>query len=398
MDLITFSTLFPNAAQPAHGLFVEARLRELRRRHHVSASVVAPVPWFPLRGERFGIYGRFASAPRFERRDGVDVHHPRYPLIPKVGMNLAPRGLALGASRCVASLVAKSAVTPTLDAHYFYPDGVAAAMLAGRHRLPLVISARGSDINLIAQFPAARRKILWAAGQADALVAVSSALADRMAELGMDERKIHVIRNGVDLDRFAPRDRDAERARLDLRGPVWLSVGNLVPLKGHELVIEALAGFPGATLIIAGEGPLDGVLRARAAALGLTENVRFVGSVKQNDLVGFYNAADVLVLASSREGMANVLLESLACATPVVATPVGGNPEVVADPAAGRLTGERSAAAIAAGVRELLADPPARAATRAWAEAFSWSESAARLHALLADIGASIEATGTDGG
>lgn len=388
MDIVTFSTLYPNAAQPAHGLFVEARLRELRARHDIDACVVAPVPWFPFRSERFGVYGRFARAPRFETRNSLEVYHPRYPVIPKFGMTLAPRCLAAGASRCLAQVVRRFERRPILDAHYFYPDGVAAARLARRFGLPLVISARGTDINLIPEYPGARRRILWAARQADALVAVSEALAQRMAELGMDDGKIHVVRNGVDLEHFAVGDREAERRRLGLSGPVWLSVGTLIPLKGHELVIEALADNRDATLVIAGEGPWRGALEAKARAFGLTENVRFVGSVKQNALVGYYNAADVLVLASSREGMANVLLESLACGTPVVATTVGGNPEVIASPAAGRLVAERSAGAISAGVRTLLDDPPSREQTRAYAEGFSWSEVAARLADLMSNVAA----------
>ena len=386
MDIITFSTLFPSAAQPALGLFVEARLRELRSRHGVDARVIAPVPWFPFTAERFGRYGAYARAPRREQRHGVDVFHPRYPLIPKFGMNLAPRCLAAGAAPTLRRLLRDRPGKPVQDAHYFYPDGVAAAMLARRFDLPLVISARGTDINLIPEFPLPRRRILWAAEQAHAVVAVSHALAERMRAIGIAADKIHVIRNGVDLERFAVRDRDAVRAELGLTGPVWLSVGNLVPLKGHDLVIEALAGHPGTTLVIAGHGPLDDSLRRQADALGLTENVRFVGSVKQNELIRYYNAADVLILASSREGMANVLLESLACATPVVATAVGGNPEVVASPAAGRIVGERSAAAIAEGVRALLADPPERAATRAYAESWSWAEVAHDLHALLTRV------------
>ena len=386
MDIVTFSTLYPNAAQPRHGLFVEARLRELRARHAVRAEVVAPVPWFPSTHARFGRYADFARAPRSETRSGVTITHPRYFLPPKVGMHMAPRTMALGARRAVTAAVARAESKPVLDAHYFYPDGVAAAHLADALSLPLVISARGSDINLLPQNPAVRRRMLAAAKRAQALVAVSAALGRRMVEIGLPEEKIHILRNGVDLDHFSVRDRAAERAALGLDGPLILSVGNLYELKGHHLIIEALNQHPAATLVIAGSGPERAALEARAQELDVGDRVRFVGSVAQSDLVRYYNAADLLVLASSREGMANVLLEALACGTPTVVTPVGGNPEVVADRAAGVVLHERSAQAIADGILQVLTTPPARSETRAYAEQFSWAEVTQRLFSLMKDV------------
>lgn len=386
MDIVTFSTLYPNAAQPRHGLFVEARLRELRARHPVTAQVVAPVPWFPSRHPRFGKYASFAGAPRSEERYGVTVTHPRYALPPKIGMHIAPRAMAQGARRAVAAAVAQATETPVLDAHYFYPDGVAAAHLADALSLPLIISARGSDINLLPQNNAVRRRMLAAAQRAQALVAVSEALGQRMAEIGMPADKIHVLRNGVDLDHFTVRDRAAERAALGLDGPLILSVGNLYELKGHHLTIEAMVQHVEATLVIAGSGPEEAALRARAIELGVDARVHFVGSVAQSELVRYYNAADLLVLASSREGMANVLLEALACGTPTVVTPVGGNPEVVADRAAGVVLHERSAQAIADGILQVLTTPPTREETRAYAETFSWAEVTQRLFSLMKNV------------
>lgn len=385
MELITFSTLFPNAVQPRFGLFVESRLRELRARHDVEATVVAPVPWFPFRHSVFGQYAVFAKVPRRETRDGIEVMHPRYALPPKIGMHIAPRALALGAAG-VVKRCAQAFGAPVLDAHYFYPDGVAAAQLAARFDLPLVITARGSDVNLLPQFPAVRRRMLWAAGQASALVAVSQALAERMVQLGMDESKIHVLRNGVDLEVFELRDRRAEREALGLEGPLLLSVGNLFRLKGHDLVIDALKDLPQASLVIAGSGPELGALRERAEAQGVGKRVHFVGSVPQSELVRYYNAADMLVLASSREGMANVLLEALACGTPAVVTPVGGNPEVISSPAAGIVLPDRSAEAIARGVEALLRAPPSRMQTRRYAESFAWSDVVRDLHRLFDDV------------
>jgi glycosyltransferase involved in cell wall biosynthesis len=184
--------------------------------------------------------------------------------------------------------------------------------------------------------------------------------------------KVTTLRNGVDLELFSPGSQAAARARLGVSGKVLLSVGHLIERKGHHLVVEALALLPTCTLLIVGEGPERARLQALAAERDLAQRVRLVGEQPHALLPDYYRAADILVLASSREGWANVLLEAMACGTPVVATAVWGTPEVVADPAAGRLVRTRSPAGLAAGIAQVLADPPDRAATRRYAERFSW--------------------------
>ena len=371
ISVLSFTTLYPNAAQPVHGIFVENRLRRLAESGRIRLTVVAPVPWFPFASKRFGAYAAYANVPGHEVRHGIEVFHPRYKVIPKVGMNVAPALLYRGAREMVACL-ARERGAQLIDAHYFYPDGVAAARLATDLNLPLCITARGTDLNLIPQFPVPRRQIEQAARRADALVTVCDALQQPLLEMGMDPGKITTLRNGVDLDQFRPQDRSAARKRWQVEGQVVLSVGGLVERKGHHLVIEALREFPGATLLIAGEGGERAALERRIAALGLAGRARLLGMVPQQDLPSLYGAADALVLASSREGWANVLLEAMACGTPVAATDVWGTAEVVAAPEAGVLIGERTVQAIAAGLRQLLAAPPDRAETRRYAEGFSW--------------------------
>jgi glycosyltransferase involved in cell wall biosynthesis len=371
MKVLTFSTLYPNAARPAHGIFVETRLRQLVASGQVQSSVVAPVPWFPFAHPAFGAYAAQARAPRAETRNGIEVLHPRFPLLPKIGMTLAPF-LLYRAVRPLVERVRRERGVDLIDAHYFYPDGVAAAMLGRRLDVPTVITARGSDVNLIAQYRLPRRMIRWAARQAAAVVAVSQALKDKLVALGVEHERIHVLRNGVDLGLFHAGDRDSLRAQLELRRPTLLSVGNLLAFKGHGLVIEALSFLPECELVIAGEGPDRAAFEALARQCGVAGRVRFVGSLDQQDLRRYYCAADALVLASSREGWPNVLLEAMACGTPVIATAVGGVPEIVTSTDAGAVVKERSAAALARAVRELSAQPRERAATRRFAEQFGW--------------------------
>ncbi|MBK9135256.1 MAG: glycosyltransferase family 4 protein [Betaproteobacteria bacterium] len=388
---LLFSTLYPSSARPIHGIFVETRLRELLQTGGIETRVVAPVPWFPSTNPRWGEWARMASTPVQEVHNGIEVHHPRYPLPPKLGMTMAPLLIALAAAPVLRRLRRSGFDFDVIDAHYYYPDGVAAALLAKWFDRPVTITARGTDLNLIPQYTLPRRMIQWAAGQAHASIGVSSALVDVLRGLGLPEERLHVMRNGVDLQRFRPVPQREARAMLGIAGsgPLLLSVGHLVELKGHHLVIEALTRLlphhPEARLAIVGAGEERDRLMELARARNLSERVIFAGQQPNDRLQTWYSAADALVLASSREGWANVLLEAMACGTPVVATETGGTPEVVS-PQVGVLV-SRDAASLAAGVARLLANTPKRAEVRAYAETFSWratSEAQLRLFGRIA--------------
>jgi glycosyltransferase involved in cell wall biosynthesis len=230
-------------------------------------------------------------------------------------------------------------------------------------------------VNLLPQFAVPRHLIRWAMTRADMLVAVSEALKRRLVELGGDETDVRVLRNGVDCDMFRPMDRLRARALLDVASPrLIVSIGNLVPEKGHDLVIGALPQLSDTMLVIVGDGPERAALERLAHDAGVAQRVRFLPVRSQPELTVVYNAADALVLASSREGWPNVLLEAMACGTPVAATNVGGVPEIVDESCAGILVRERTGDAIAAAVGSLLASPPNREAIRHHALRFGWDE------------------------
>jgi teichuronic acid biosynthesis glycosyltransferase TuaC len=373
MKILTFSTLYPHAARPSHGIFVETRLRHLLASGRVESRVVAPVPWFPSRNARFGEYAVHARAPREEQRHGIQVLHPRYPLLPKIGMTISPLLLACAVTPLVERVL-RSYPFDLIDAHYFYPDGVAAAMIGKRLGKPVVITARGTDVNLIPRYRLPRAMIRWAARRASGMITVARALKDDLVRIGVPGERIEVLRNGVDLRLFRPVERDAARVRLGFSRVTLLSVGHLIPRKAHDLVIRALRSLPAMDLVVIGDGPERGALEALARDSAVADRVRFVGSVSQDELRSYYGAADALILASSREGWANVLLESMACGTPVVASRAGGSPEVVSAPEAGVLMAERTPEAVVEGVQRLFARHPDRAATRRYAEQFSWEE------------------------
>jgi teichuronic acid biosynthesis glycosyltransferase TuaC len=386
LRVLTVTTLFPNQSLPTHGIFVENRLRRVLATGAVKLHVIAPVPWFPFRAKVFGRYAAWARVPRLEERHGIPVAHPRYLVLPKIGMWLQPLCLYLAMLSASRSLRRQGSDWDLVDAHYYYPDGVAAALLARHLGKPLTVTARGTDLNLVPRFWLPRAMIRWAAKRANASIAVCEALKEVLVRLGIAAPRVHVLRNGVDLNLFRPMERAQLRSELKLDGPVLLSVGHLIERKGHHLVLEALTQLPGVTLLVVGDGPERRRLMSMAEQLGIKDRVRFLGAVPHERLPALYNAGDILVLASSREGWANVLLEAMACGTAVAATKIWGTPEVVTEEAAGILLEERSAAAIVKGVRKLLSSPPERSDTRAFAERFSWDATTQGQIHLFRDI------------
>lgn len=388
---LLFSTLYPSSLRPLHGIFVETRLRELLKTGQVETRVVAPVPWFYSKHLRHGDQAAMARTPAYETWHGIDVSHPRYPLIPKLGMTTAPLTLALGARSAVQAVRDEGFDFDLIDAHYCYPDGVAAAILARWFKRPFVITARGSDINLIGNYVLPRRMMRWSFSKAAATVGVSKALADRLQSLGAPLERVSVLRNGVDAQRFYPVPQTDARARLGLDGaPLLLSVGNLVDVKRHDFVIKALSRLrqqrPDARLAIVGSGHLRAALEDQAKAAGLTDAVVFAGAVDQANLRWWYSAADVLVLASSREGWPNVLLEAMACGTPVVASRVGGVSEVVNRTDIGTTVDIRDDESLAAAIVDTLSRQLDRNTIRRYAQEMSWtrtSEAQVELFSLI---------------
>lgn len=375
LNILTFTTLYPNAVKNRHGIFVETRLRHLLESRQVEARVVAPVPFFPFEGRRWGKYGEFAQIPLVEERFGIQVTHPRYPLLPKIGLSIAPFLMAFATLPHLQQMLNNGYNFDIIDAHFFYPDGVAATLLAKWLNKKVVITARGTDIHTYPALLAPRQLIRWASNRMDHSIAVCEALRKELIRLGAPPAKVTTLNNGVDLDFFCPAEnRSYLRKKIGLAGNVLLSVGNLIDLKGHNLIIRSLMKLPEQfQLVIIGEGDQEHNLKNLALQLGLEKRVFFLGSMPQGQLRAYYQGADALILASSREGWANVLLESMACGTPVLATKTWGTPEVVAHPNAGFLIEKRSVDCISHMVIKLFNNLPERENTRKYAEKFDWT-------------------------
>lgn len=386
LRVLTFTSLYPSVARPRHGIFVETRLRHLVRDAEVDARVIAPVPWFPLSSPTFGQYGQYAATPRRAIRDsGLRVTHPRYLMLPKLGVAFQPDSMARAAVRDITELQRSGWQPDIIDAHYFYPDGVAAAILADRLQIPLVITARGTDVNVLGCAPGPAQRILWAAQRAATVIAVSRRLKEALVEIGVDETKVVVVRNGVDIELFRPEHQGAARERLGLpAGRLAACVGNLVPEKGFALAIESLHRLDGFHLVVAGDGPSRADLIGLARRLGVEQRVTFLPSMPQQDLRYLYSSADVLLLTSTREGWPNVVLESLACGTPVVAVDVGAVAEMLTSPQFGGIVATRDAASFASAVHGVLQCAASPEQIRRHAATFDWTSVSKRQIEIFA--------------
>jgi len=388
--LLSISTLYPSPQRPGFGGFVARQMEALAARGDWEVTVINPIGLPPL---RFGRYANLARTPRHEDRSNVKVYHQPFTLIPRLSGRFNPTLLA----RSVLPLARRlHQETPfdVVDAQFFYPDGPAAARIAATLGLPYAIKARGSDIHHWGKNAASLSQMREAAQGARALLAVSGALARDMAELGMPADRITVHYTGLDRRRFQPLERSAARQLVGAipglnvwtKGRLLLSVGALIPVKGQHLVIRALPLLPDDVhLAVAGTGPDRAGLEALAAALGVTDRVQFLGAVDHAVLPQLLCAANVMVLPSEREGLANAWIEALACGTPIVVPDVGGAREVVTTAAAGRIA-PRDPEAIASAISALLADPPAQDDVAATVARFSWEANAAALADLYAGL------------
>ena len=377
VKVLAVSNLYPNTAQPRHGIFTEHRLRWLARDPAVEElRVISPVPAFPLPGWSVGPYAHLSAIPKQETRHGIKVYYPRYLNIPGIGMSIQPDLMARTLIATMTDIQRDGFDFDVVDAFYFYPDAVASAIAAEHFGKPLVATAFGNDLSLIAAgSPRASRRILWAADKAVSCTAVCQALANFLIHRGVDAGKVHAVLHGVDLDLFRPaQDREALRDTLGISGPTLFTAGHLIERKGIRFAVEALKHLPEFSLLIAGDGPEEAALKSLAQECDVAHRVTFLGHVDQAALSDYYAASDAFVLMSSREGIANVVMESLACGTPVVATNVWGAPEIINHPDHGRLVADRSPAALAEAVHSLFASPPDRNKIRSYAETFTWSE------------------------
>lgn len=384
LRVLAITKIFPNAVEPLSAPFNRQQFAALASRCQL--DVMGTIPWFPGAGllGRWSSAGKLAAVPRRETIAGIAVRHPRTLFVPRLAH--ATWGPLYAASIAPALLPYRHRVDVVLGS-WAYPDGFAAVIAARLLGVPCVVKLHGSDINSIAKLRGPRRMLAWALPRATAVVAVSRALADEAAQLGVARDRIAVVMNGVDAELFHPRDRAAARAQLGLPvGPIALYVGNLKEDKGVLDLAAAWAtvarALPDATLLVVGGGPAGVALASAVAPLG--SRVRLVGPQPLAQIPTWMAACDLLVLPSHAEGTPNVVLEALASGRRVVASSVGGIPDLITRPELGELVPARAPDALAAAIVRALPVPYSSAEVAGLGARGGWDASGAALYEVLA--------------
>lgn len=380
LRVVVISHLFPNRQDPVRGVFVLEQVRELKKLCGV--TVVAPIPWFPpFKGFRKW-YG-YRQIPRQEVTYGIEVLRPRWLTFPRG--HLLPV-MATNYLSCLGRFLSESGIDfDIIHAHTVFPDGYAAARLGSKWCKPVVITSHGADTFQFLRRFDTRPMASYAIRNADKLIAVSESDKNELIRHGLSEEKAVVIPNGIDTARFLPMEQGAVRQRLGLPVDkrIVLYVGYLYPVKGLRYLIDALAmvrrSGEDVLLVVVGYGYLREKLENQSRDLG-PDAVKFVGFQPHDEIPLWMNACDVFCLPSLNEGWPTVLFEAMACGKPVVATAVGGVPEVVKDSDYGILVPPMDAGAFGSALGDALRRKWRSSDISAYARVNSWENIALEIY------------------
>jgi len=395
LRIVSLTCAYPNPLQPTIGVFVERRLQALSSIADV--QVVSPVAIFRYGSPAGARIGIGEDKCPFQRQNGaVTVLHPRW-FYPPLSGGLTAGWLAL---RMISYLRRLRRTVPfdILDTHFGHPDGIAGGLISRALGVPFTMTLRGNE-PAHARSRLVHRSLAWALSKAARVFTVSERLRQFAIGLGANPDKVKTIPNGVDTSIFHPGERMAIRVQngLDPQKPLIVSAGALIERKGHHRIVRGVGALnrsargPVQLAIVGGAGPegaYEREIRQTIAALHLEADVRLVGSVSGPEMARWMAAADVLCLASTREGWPNVVNEALACGTPVVATDVGAVPDMLPDTRYGFVVPVNDEAALGGALDQALRKEWDRSAIAAWGQRRSWGHVAQdvleEMHSVIA--------------
>lgn len=393
--VLFFVEEFPGHAEAFGGVRVSVRYQAEELAKTVRLTVLAPrrilLPLARYEGERARRKAEAASRGQEDARSGIRVLRPPYFHVPVLWPVTEPLQLLVVG---LATILARAGSARLFHGHRAYPMGMLAVLLGRLLRRKVVVTAYGSDVHQDAVRGSwmLRRLTRFAFKGADRVVAVSHSLLSLLGSIGVPEERRRYVPSGVDLERFLPLDGRTLRPALDLPADafVFLCSSEFLPVKGHAVLVEAFAllvrRHRHVLLVLTGGGPLEGEIETLVRARGAAAGVRFAGIVSYDNVPRWVAASDALVLPSLNEGMPLTILEAFACGKPVVASRVGGVPELVRDGDDGILVPPGDPEALAAGLERALNRSWNPGALRERSLAFAWPRVADRLQKVYREI------------
>lgn len=364
--LLIVTNLFPLPWEPNRATFNRQQFEALHTEYDVHYLIpVAFIDWFKHRKQI---------------TQNTDKRYVPYFFTPKVGRRFYALSM-LFSILCHSGLWIKKIKPSKMLASWAFPDAVATRWISQLFNCDFYFKVHGSDIDIQCQNPSRAKQVVKMSRFAKGILSVSQALADKMIAMGIDAKKISVIYNGVNHEKFnqmttRPHDKD-----------YLLFIGNLKHDKG---VVELLNGFikvadkfPNLDLIFAGNGIMQAELQSLVKHYNITSKVTFLGSVNHNDIPQWLNHCKALALPSYHEGVPNVLLEAMSCGKPVLATNVGGIPEIINEQFCGKLIEKESEQAVADGIDFLFTKQWNAKEIKAHCQKFSWQKNKLQLIDLL---------------
>ncbi|TQV88889.1 glycosyltransferase [Aliikangiella coralliicola] len=372
MNITLISNLYPNKLEPTKGVFIKQLAERLNESHQV--TVISPVPWRPA-----FLTNADNSVPAEDKINNIKIYYPRYLVIPKILRSLTATFFNWGIKSTLSKLKAQG-LADIVSAHWVYPDGVGSLLAAKKLNLPVTLHALGCDINEYTKYFLRRRQIVSAMNKANANVVKSNELKSKLVALGVNENKISVILNGVDKNKFQNIDQTKAREKLDLdpSEKYVIFIGNFQIEKGLNHLLDAVHQIKDRPfkLLVVGDGRLKTQVEAQIKELSISDKVQLVGRVSHEMIPVYMSAANLLCLPSLREGCPNVVIESLTCGTPVVASKVGAVPDMITNETHGKMVEPANSQALAEAIDQCLDLKNSSTLNFEW---YSWEENAEKI-------------------
>jgi teichuronic acid biosynthesis glycosyltransferase TuaC len=381
----------PLSTEPGRAASIRQQLGHMNSMADIRVFTLHPLyPRIALLQPRSFLYERneFAVA----NDDDLRVTYVRYPAVPFLTRPL--NGIA--AARRLFEYVADFRPDVVLS-YCIYPDAFAAISVARKLGVPVIAGARGSDLLRISD-AFTRHQIKRALQWCDYVIAVSSELISKAVELGACKDRTRVIPNGCETSIFFPAERDEAKRELALPNGCQLVtfVGRLVRLKGLSELLTAfkslLGAHPSLVLACIGDGPLMPELRELCATMGIQDRVYFTGNLPATAVARWLAASDLFCLPSHSEGCPSAVIEALACGRPVVATDVGGIPDLIR-PSCGILVPPKNSGALQSAIGKALStDWDALEISRSFTR--TWRDVAAETYSVCEELLSDVNGTG----